>query len=100
MDNNELDSCMEQVLQEGAPLFKQLAPKRPILVPSSVIQNTQLSRHLLGVYVSLLYMYERGIEDIRELGMEENRFDTNIKELIELGLIKQETDGTLRLMEV
>lgn len=91
---------LDKMLEEGAPLYIQRASKRPIMIPSSLITNTQLSRHLLGVYVSLLYMYDRGIEDIRLVGMEEKRFQTNVQELIELGYIEKQPDGTLKLMEV
>ena len=91
---------LDKMLEEGAPLIIQRAPNRPILVPPSLITNTNISRHLLGVYVSLLYMYDRGIEDIRMVGMEEKRFESNIQELIELGLITKLEDGTLKLMEV
>lgn len=91
---------LDKMLEEGAPFIIQRASNRPTLVPSSLIANTDISRHLLGVYVSLLYMYDRGIEDIRTVGMEEKRFDSNVQELIELGLIKKQEDGTLKLMEV
>lgn len=91
---------LEKMLEEGAPFIIQRASNKPIMVPSSIITNTNISRHLLGVYVSLLYMYDRGVEDIRTVGMEEKRFNTNIEELVELGLIEKQPDGTLKLMEV
>ena len=91
---------LERMLAEGAPFKILRASNGPITVPASIITNTNLSRHLVGVYVSLLYMLDRGIEDIRTVGMESNRFDTNVQELIEAGLIEKQEDGTLKLMEV
>lgn len=91
---------LEKMLEEGAPFTILKASNNPILISPKLITNTKLSRHLLGVYVSLLYMYDRGINDIRLVGMEDKRFETNVQELIELGLIEKQSDGTLKLMEV
>lgn len=91
---------INKMLEEGAPIKKLRASNRPILIPPSVITNTKLSRHLVGVYVSLLYMLDRHIYDIHELGMEDKRFETNIHELEELGLVTLDVDGTITLKEI
>jgi len=90
----------DKLLEEGAPIRILRASNRPLLIPSKLITMNGLSKHLLGVYISLLYMFNNGIEDIRLVGMEEKRFETNLQELKELGLIEQEADGTLKLLEV
>lgn len=94
------DEEWDKILNEGTVFKKVYSPNRPLLVPSKLITMEGLSKHLLGVYISLLYMFNNGIGDIRLVGMESNRFETNLQELIELGLVRKDEDGTLNLLEV